>query len=68
MRREGRDARSRPVQARLQGCTPAWIRVVERRLEQAAEAVEPRRERRPKNLGRRATVMNGRPVLPDAGI
>ena len=29
---------------RLQGCTPAWMQVVERRLEQAAEVVEPRRE------------------------
>ena len=26
-----------PAQARLQGCTPAWMQVVEPRLEQAAE-------------------------------
>ena len=44
MRREGRDARSRPAQARLQGCTPAWMQVVEPRREQAAEVVEPRLE------------------------
>ena len=29
---------------RLQGCTPAWMQVVERRLEQAAEVVERRLE------------------------
>ena len=28
-----------PAKARLQGCTPAWMQVVERRLEQAAEVV-----------------------------
>ena len=28
--------------ARLQGCTPAWMQVVERRREQAAEVVERR--------------------------
>ena len=33
-----------PAQARLQGCTPAWMQVVEPRLEQAAEVVEPRLE------------------------
>ena len=33
-----------PAKARLQGCTPAWMQVVERRLEQAAEVVERRRE------------------------
>ena len=31
-----------PAQARLHGCSPAWMQVVERRLEQAAEVVEPR--------------------------
>ena len=31
--------------ARLQGCTPAWMQVVERRREQAAEVVERRLER-----------------------
>ena len=33
-----------PAKARLQGCTPAWMQVVEPRLEQAAEVVEWRRE------------------------
>ena len=33
-----------PAQARLHGCTPAWMQVVEPRLEQAAEVVERRRE------------------------
>ena len=33
-----------PAQARLQGCTPAWMQVVEPRLEQAAEVVERRLE------------------------
>ena len=54
--------RRRPacMDARLQGCTPAWMQVVEprleqaaevveRRLEQAAEVVEPRLERSPRN-------------------
>ena len=36
----GQDARSRPAQARLQGCAPAWMQVVERRREQAAEVVD----------------------------
>ena len=38
--------RRRPacMDARLQGCTPAWMQVIERRLERAAEVVEPRRE------------------------
>ena len=38
-----------PALARLHGCTPASVQVVERRLEQAAEVVEPRLERRPRN-------------------
>ena len=33
------------MEARLQGCTPAWMQVVEQRLERAAEAVERRLER-----------------------
>ena len=33
-----------PAQARLQGCTPAWMQVVEPRREQTAEVVEPRLE------------------------
>ena len=33
-----------PAQARLQGCTPAWMQVVEPRREQAVEVVERRRE------------------------
>ena len=38
--------RQRPacMDARLQGCTPAWMQVVERRREQAAEVVEPHQE------------------------
>ena len=32
------------MDARLQGCTPAWMQVVELRLEQAAEVIEPRLE------------------------
>ena len=32
------------MDAHLQGCTPAWMQVVEPRLEQAAEVVERRRE------------------------
>ena len=32
-----RPACSRQAKARLQGCTPAWMQVVEPRLEQAAE-------------------------------
>ena len=34
----------RHLWTRLQGCTPAWMQVVERRREQAAEVVEPRLE------------------------
>ena len=30
------------ARSRLHGCTPAWMQVVERRREQAAEVVEPR--------------------------
>ena len=33
-----------PAQARLQGCTPAWMQVVEPRREQAAEVVGRRLE------------------------
>ena len=32
------------MDVRLHGCTPAWMQVVERRREQAAEVVEPRLE------------------------
>ena len=35
----------RHLWARLQGCTPVWMQVVEPRLEQAAEVVERRLER-----------------------
>ena len=38
-----------PAKARLHGYTPAWMQVVEPRLEQAAEVVEPCLERRPRN-------------------
>ena len=59
-------SRRRPAckDARLQGCTPAWMQVVERRREQAAEGVE----RRLPAAGRSGTSRQGvEPRLPAAG-
>ena len=54
------------MDARLQGCTPAWMQVVEPRLEQAAEVVEPRLEQAAEED--EGTVVKGRQVLPDARL
>ena len=57
------------ARSRLHGCTPAWMQVVERRREQAAEVVERRREQAAEVVERRreqaAEVVE--PRLPAAG-
>ena len=44
---------------RLQGCTPAWMQVVEPRLEQAAEVIEPRQEQAAEEGGPECEGMAG---------
>ena len=48
------------MDARLQGCTPAWMQAVEPGLEQAAEGVEPRQEQAAEVVERRLPAPCGR--------